>query len=174
MQLWHLFPNLRRSLTLRNERRGVAAVEFALTALLLIVLVIGTMEIGWQLETEAALRNGVDEAIRFASTGQSVVPNVKSSPTCRAQAIVFLILLRAPMILKSENLKITSAANGGTSVSSTGNGFGGSGGNTMVYTFVYTQPYLTFFGRLVMNSSSMTHTVTSLVKNEPFSGTINC
>lgn len=63
---------------LRNDRRGAAAVEFALTALFLIMVVVGTIEIGWQLETEAALRNGVDEAIRFASTGQSIVPNVKA------------------------------------------------------------------------------------------------
>lgn len=159
---------------LRNDRRGAAAVEFALTALLLIMVVVGTIEVGWQLETEAALRNGVDEAIRFASTGQSIVPNVKASPTCRAQAIVFLVTLRAPTILKPENLTITSAANNATAVSSTGSGFGGAGGDTMIYTFVYTQPYLTFFGRWIMNSRSMVHKVSSLVKNEPFSGTISC
>ncbi|MDE7548143.1 pilus assembly protein [Acetobacter fabarum] len=159
---------------LRNDRRGATAIEFALAFLFLIMVVVGTIEIGWQLETEAALRNGVDEAIRFASTGQSIVPNVKASPTCRAQAIVFLVTLRAPILLKAENLQITSAANNATVVPSGGSGFGGAGGDTMIYTFVYTQPYLTFFGRWIMHSSSMKHTVSSLVKNEPFSGTISC
>ncbi|CAP55656.1 conserved hypothetical protein [Gluconacetobacter diazotrophicus PA1 5] len=127
------------------------------------------LEVGWQMATEIALQHGVHDAARFAMTGQSTVPGLDGSPTCRAQAIVWLATAEAPGILSPSNLSVMASANGGTAVGSSQSGFGGNATQTIVYVFTYSQPFLTPLGSMVLHRTSMTHQVTMLVQNEPYS-----
>ena len=54
----------------RRDRSGAAGVEFALTGPLFILTILGTMEIGMILSTEALMEGAVRDAARFGVTGQ--------------------------------------------------------------------------------------------------------
>lgn len=55
----------------RADQRGSAVVEFALTGPLFILTVLGVMEVGVILSTEALMEGAVRDAARFGVTGQS-------------------------------------------------------------------------------------------------------
>lgn len=57
----------RRRSTLRNDRRGVGATEFALVLPLLITLIVGIAQMGIMYFAHAGLRNLVAEGARFAA-----------------------------------------------------------------------------------------------------------
>jgi Flp pilus assembly protein TadG len=52
---------------LRDDRRGVSAIEFAIVAPVLILMVIGILQLGMFFYGHAALRNAVSEGARFAT-----------------------------------------------------------------------------------------------------------
>ncbi len=54
----------------RRDRSGSAGVEFALVGPLFILTILGTMEIGMVLSTEALMEGAVRDAARFGVTGQ--------------------------------------------------------------------------------------------------------
>ena len=54
----------------RRDRSGAAAVEFALVGPLFILTILGTMEIGMILSTEALMEGAVRDAARYGVTGQ--------------------------------------------------------------------------------------------------------
>ena len=55
----------------RRDISGAAGVEFALTGPLFILTILGTMEIGMVLSTEALMEGAVRDAARFGVTGQN-------------------------------------------------------------------------------------------------------
>jgi Flp pilus assembly protein TadG len=157
------------STALRKDRRGIVALEFGLLVPVIVVVLLMMVEVGWQMTTEMALQHGAHDAARFAMTGQSSVPGLDGSPTCRAQAIVWLVTAEAPGILAPSNLSVMASADNGTSVNSSQSGFGGNATQTVVWVFTYNQPFLTRLGSWVLHETSMPHQVTMLVQNEPYS-----
>lgn len=55
----------------RQDQSGAAAVEFALTGPLFILTILGVMEFGMVLSTEALMEGAVRDAARFGVTGQN-------------------------------------------------------------------------------------------------------
>lgn len=54
---------------LRSDRRGVAAIEFALLAIPLFILIMGGVEFGFAMFTKARLGGTLQQAARMATTG---------------------------------------------------------------------------------------------------------
>jgi Flp pilus assembly protein TadG len=70
----------------RTHRRGVAAVEFALLAPLLIYLLLGLWEVGRMIEINQILSNAAREGARQASTGLNTNAQVQTVVTNYLQA----------------------------------------------------------------------------------------
>lgn len=82
---------------LREERRGVGAIEFALLAIPLFMLIMGGIEFGFMMLNKARLGNALQQAARMASTGnvetngangEKIDTKVKSSLMAVGGAIV--------------------------------------------------------------------------------------
>lgn len=71
---------LRRSRS-RDSRRGVAAVEFALTAPLLFLVVFGLIEVGRALMVQQLLSNAARDGARSAILGSATVETVDADVT---------------------------------------------------------------------------------------------
>jgi Flp pilus assembly protein TadG len=69
-----------------RERRGAAAVEFAVFALPLFILLIGLWEVGRITEVEGVMWNSAREAARDASLGDSDLPTVAANLLTYLQA----------------------------------------------------------------------------------------
>jgi Flp pilus assembly protein TadG len=70
--------------SLRHDRRGVSAIEFALLAPLLIVMIMGVSQMGALFYGHAALRNAISEGARYATihprpTAAQVVDRVNAN-----------------------------------------------------------------------------------------------
>lgn len=70
---------MRRSLFPPAARRGVAAVEFAIVASLLVPLLLGIWEVGRLVQVQQQTHNAVREAGRQASTGTRTAAQVEAA-----------------------------------------------------------------------------------------------
>ena len=75
---------MRRALacSLKTGQRGAALVEFALTAMLLLMLIMGIFEFGRAYNTWVVVTNGAREGARYAAVGKSeteIVQKVKDA-----------------------------------------------------------------------------------------------
>jgi Flp pilus assembly protein TadG len=70
-----------RSIHRPERRAGAAAVEFAFTAPLLLVLLIGLWEVGRMVEAQQVLDNAAREGARQGSTGQRSLTEVQNTVT---------------------------------------------------------------------------------------------
>jgi Flp pilus assembly protein TadG len=66
--------------------KGVAGVEFALALPILVLLIIGTLELGYRVYAMAIVNGALREASRMASTGQYTGAQINSSVTNEIQA----------------------------------------------------------------------------------------
>lgn len=157
-------------------RRGVAATEFALISIPFFIIVIGCMEVAWQLATGAALDHGALRASRYGITGSNTPPSWQTTgqenvPTCRSQNIIWLVTQSTGGMLKVANLTVTTAAWPNVSGAGTGTGTqgAGSGGQIIAYTLTYRQPFITgLVAASLFGGDSFTHQAFLMVKNEPF------
>lgn len=149
------------------SRRGASALEFALVVTPVLALIIGIIELSWQLTTGAALDEAVLRASRFGITGQASQLGEPPQYTCRSQTIAWIITSSTGGFLKPENLTVSIQSYGSVSGLSGGipTAGAGTGGQIVTYTATYVQPFLT--GTWV-NLTSLTHKATVVVKNEPF------
>jgi Flp pilus assembly protein TadG len=69
----------RRILRRAATRKGSAAIEFALLAPILFVLIMGIIEIGIMFLAQFVLQNAVDEAARLIRTGQAAGANMSET-----------------------------------------------------------------------------------------------
>jgi len=69
--------------SLGGDCRGIAAVEFAMTSSISLMLLLGTIEIGRMMSAQHALNLGVDRAVRYAVVhgSNSSSPVTPGSPT---------------------------------------------------------------------------------------------
>jgi Flp pilus assembly protein TadG len=154
-----------------RSRRGATALEFALVAFPFLILVIGIIEISWQLTAAAALDRGVLIASRFGTTGGATRPGEPPTITCRSQTIPWLITNATGGLLNPARLTVSTASYGNVSGLSGGVPVAGagSGGQVVTYVITYEQPYLTgAWLHFVGGSASIVHQATIVVKNEPF------
>lgn len=159
------------------DRRGVAAIEFALLAGPFFVMVIGCMEVAWQLATGAALDHAALRASRYGATGDNNAPGWLTTghenvPNCRSANIRWMITRATNgMVKDSAGLVITTASWG--AVNGAGNGTGatgaGTGGQIVSYAITYDQPFITgAVAASIWGGGSFRHRAFLLVKNEPF------
>jgi hypothetical protein len=134
-----------------------------------VALLVGIIEIAWQLTTGAALDEAVLRASRFGITGQATLPG---APACRSETIRWLITNAYGGFLKDANLTVSTGSYGSASGLSGGGlpvAGAGTGGQIVTYTVTYVQPFLTgAWMNLIGGSASLTHQATVIVKNEPF------
>lgn len=153
---------------LLRSRHGTTAIEFAIAAIPLLVLLIGIIELGWQLTTAAALDAAVLRASRFGITGQATTTGEPAGYTCRSQTIDWMIRSAAGGLFNLGTLNISLQSSSGVGGDSPVSG-AGAGGQIVTYTVTYTQPFLTgAWVNLIGGSATLKHQSTVVVKNEPF------
>jgi Flp pilus assembly protein TadG len=159
------------------SRRGTTAIEFAIAAIPLVVLLIGLIELAWQLTTAAALDAGTLRAARFGVTGQATLPGEPSQFTCRSQTIAWVITNSTGGLLNPARINVKTEAYGNASDLSGGAPVAGAGtgGQIVTYQVTYTQPFLTgAWVNFIGGPAAITHQATVVVKNEPFDDTAPC
>jgi Flp pilus assembly protein TadG len=157
-------------------RRGVAATEFALISIPFFIIIIGCMEVAWQLATGAALDHAALRASRYGITGSNTPPSWQTTgqqdvPTCRSQNIAWLVTQSTNGLLKAANLTVTTASWSNVSGAGTGTGTegAGAGGDIIAYTLTYRQPFITgVIAATLFGGNAFTHQAFLMVKNEPF------
>ena len=156
---------------LLRARRGTTAIEFAIAAIPLLVLLIGIIELSWQYATAAALDAAVLRASRFGITGQATAAGAPPQYTCRSQTIPWIIGNSTGGIINPANLKVSIQSYGNASDLAAGTPVPGAGtaGQIVTYSVKYTQPFLTgAWITLIGGPASLTHHAQIVVKNEPF------
>jgi hypothetical protein len=157
--------------SLARCRSGVAAVEFAIIALALLTFVLVLIETGMQLLTQAILDYGVREASRFGVTGAAYPPGMSGNPPkSREDAIPAIIAYYGAGFIDPGRLRVTLTVYPSFSAVGQGGGTSGAGGPGAVvqYQVTYTQPFLTSFAASIAGTSSLQHSATTVVQNEPF------
>ena len=182
--MWSSVLNLRQLAnfsTNSRRRRGAAASEFALIAGPFLVLIIGTMEVAWQLATGAALDHAALKASRFGATGSAQIPEwqrggtpVADLPGTRTEAVRWLVSTSTGGLIRLDAAQLTVTAENWSSLgaiaptATPGSGEGGSGA-IVSYTITYRQPFITgAVAASLWGGNGFTHRTTIVVKNEPF------
>lgn len=167
--------------TIRRCRRGAAASEFALIAGPFFVLIIGIMEVAWQLATGAALDHAALKASRFGATGATQIPEwqrrgtpVADLPGTRTEAVRWLVSTSTGGLIRLDASQLTVTAENWSSLGAItptaepGTGEGGAGA-IVSYTITYRQPFITgAVAASLWGGTGFTHRTTIVVKNEPF------
>lgn len=177
---------------LLRERRGAAALEFALVAIPFFVMIIGIMEVCWQLATGAALDHAALKASRFGATGTDAIPAWQQRgtppadlPSCRRDGIIWMVSSSTGNLIRpGANLTVTTetwgSVGGITNADGTPNaGAAGAGAGSQIssYTIRYLQPFITgAVAARLWGGPGFTHQTTIVVKNEPFTNEVdrNC
>lgn len=81
--------------TLWRRRRGQSLVEFAFAIPVAIFLLLAVIETGRHFYTRVTVRNAVQEAARFAITGQTLLDPATGNPMTRAASIKQVLVDRA-------------------------------------------------------------------------------
>lgn len=162
-------PNRTSRLRLRLPRLGrdgTTSLEFALVGPVLVFLVVMIVELSWQLTTDLALNLGAIIGSRYGTIGSGADANGSRDASVRNAVISIAggVLQSSQLTLTDQNYANAQAyATGGSST-------GGSGatGTFVVYSLSYQQPFLTGIPSLFLSGTSITHTTTVVVQNEPF------
>jgi hypothetical protein len=155
----------------RARNGGATSVEFAIVGAAFVSLLLLAMDAGWQIVIDASLGAGARAASRFGTTGATAPAGMTPAPTNRTDSITQLVIQNSGGLLRATQLTIaeTSYANfASVGISGAGTPGPGKGDQVVLYTFVYTQPYLTPIAVAVTGSHQLVHTVAVTVLNEPF------
>ena len=90
----------------KSDKRGVAAIEAALLLPVCICMIFAVIEAGWQLVTDMAFQNGVEDAARFLETGYTNDGQSNSGQQCVPvqRFLQTLVSQQAPGIIQSPSL----------------------------------------------------------------------
>jgi hypothetical protein len=159
-------------------RRGATALEFSLVAGPFLLLVFMILEVGWQLAGAAALDHAALRASRFGVTGGANPVQVAGAPTCRSDAIPWMVTYATGGFLRPEHLTLTmhSYGNYASAASGTGGAVGpGGAGEIVVYRLRYRQHFLVeSLAQFALGTPWVTHSADIVVKNEPFPDAAQC
>lgn len=142
-----------------RSSRGVSVLEFALVCMLFFLLIFCLFDYCWLLFAEMNMQDAVREAARYASTGQHVTS--PSGATLSRNDSIIQVLNSLDMSATITNVNISSVEGGV--------GSAGGPGDTVTIQVNCMLPFLTgFISPFFGNSSSLSFTVSSTTKNEPF------
>lgn len=156
----------RRRATLRADRAGATALEFALATPVFLGVLMLAMEIAWQVAIGAALDHSVRSAARWAATGQAV-PGGGS----RAAEVARIIVTRSGMPIQADRLTVTTESFSSLGGLNSGSGAtpGPGGPDALVrYRVTYQSPSLTPYASFVAVGNLTRHTMSFVVRNEPY------
>lgn len=180
---------------LRRSDRGVSALEFAMTAPVMLIMIMGTVELGHIALVRSTLENTVSDAARLGITGNSL-------PTMSRDAMV-LTKIRDGMAYFSTDAELNICRRSYASVADinkpepytdsnnngrydAGESFGDTNGNgvwdtdmgtaglggpgdIVVYDVSYAMPFLfDYFIGLLAAGDKVTLTASAVVRNEPW------
>lgn len=182
----------------RRDRRGSAAIEFAIVASAFLAAMMAVIETGWQFATGAALEHGAREASRFAAGGQLAPGGADPPPPPQGEAPAAAAARReairaarwaeirklveessgtlldpARLTLRTENYN-EGAIGSAFPTAGTAPGLApsdddpGASGQVVFFALAYRQPLLTPFARALLGQAEIEHRVTMVLKNEPF------
>ena len=153
-----------------HRRAGTASIEFAIIGLAFLSMLMLALDAGWQMAIDAALGAGARAAARFGTTGATAAQGISPAPTDRNTSIVDLVILNSGNLLQAQRLRIAETSYASFAALASGGGTSGPGNASQVvlYTFTYTQPYLTPIAVAITGSQQVVHTLRLVVQNEPF------
>lgn len=151
--------------------RGTSALEFALLAPSVVMVILVCLEAGWQIAVGAALEYGAQRAARLGVVG-SVVANGATAPDqARKSAIRALVLTSTGGMLHDSQLADISTQSFAGFSAAGGNGTSspGAGGDVVRYKLTYVQPFIMGpLAETMTGLKSIEHTSTVVLTNEPF------
>lgn len=157
---------------LRNAvrcRRGAYAVEFAMIANALLLMVLGAVDVTWHGLTAVAMENATLKASRSGSLGCLQADGTRAGQVTEA-TLKAAAVEGGGGLLAARDLTLTASVYASLSGARSGSGgtagSAGTGGQIVVYTLTYTRPYLLVGTLASLNSRN--HTGTIIIKNEPF------
>jgi hypothetical protein len=179
---------------LSRDARAVTAVEFAMIAPVLVLLTLGTIDVGYTLTVKRLLEASAREASRFGITG--------SVPADRTREAQIRAIVERTLIAPEAGERLAIAVRAYKSFDNVGqpepfddtnangvrdageaytdvNGNGrwdsdmgvpaaGGSGDVVVYTLTYPQPVLVPFMERIYGADTITHRARAVVRNEPF------
>ncbi len=153
-----------------RRRAGATTVEFAIIGLVFMTMLMLAVDAGWQMAIDAALGAGARAAARFGTTGATVALGISPAPADRNTSIVDLVILNSGNMLQASRLQIIDTSYASFAAIASGGGTAGPGNASQVvlYTFTYTQPYLTPIAAAITGSQHVVHSIQLVVQNEPF------
>ena len=152
---------LRRS---RSEE-GNSLVEFALVAVLFFFLIFAIFDFGHLFFIRAEVDSAMQEAARFASTGNHVpFPAGAPTPLSRVNSIIFILDAEVPGVNIS-NIQISNALG---STDAAGNPDAGAPRDSMTLTATVNIPLMTPMIAALFPGGKYTFTTSVTVKNENF------
>ena len=179
----------------RRDQSGAAAVEFALTGPLFILTILGVMEFGMVLSTEALMEGAVRDAARFGITGQNeaerlqIIEDIVSERTiglvdvAAAEIDVLtygsfdVIVAPEPFVDASPYNGVYDSGESYTDINSNGQwdpdqglASAGQSGEVVLYRITYDAPSMTgFLDHLIGGEDNAIQLVASIaVRNEPY------
>lgn len=179
----------------RRDENGGAAVEFALTGPLFILTILGVMEFGMILSTEALMEGAVRDAARFGVTGQNEAERLEIIENIVSERTIGLVNVEAAQIdvLTYGSFDVIGAPepfidatpyngvydDGETYTDINGNGqwdpdqglaSAGQSGEVVLYRITYDAPSMTgFLDHLIGGEDNAIQLVASIaVRNEPY------
>lgn len=158
-----------------RARRGATAIEFALLAPILFVMIMGTIELGLVLAADMVLKNATYNASRTGRTG------FVAEESTRGATITELVHDRAGLLMDASRVKIESrvyATFGAIRVPGASDdpedekfgvvGYGGAQ-QVVLYTVTYPWTFVTpLVGRMFSEEGVLTLKATAVVQNEPY------
>jgi Flp pilus assembly protein TadG len=96
---------------MRSRRKGVAAVEFALVAPLLCMMVLGMVEIGRAVQVKMALTNAVREGCRgYADSTANLSSGYQTGTIAYAKYVVLDALQNSKLKINTNNVTVTTSS----------------------------------------------------------------
>nr|WP_175225559.1 TadE/TadG family type IV pilus assembly protein [Paraburkholderia humisilvae] len=169
----HRKPGTQRTAVARRRQRGAAAVEFALIAPLLLLLVFVGMDLCVSLWVNLTMQYAVREGARYAVTGQSNL-DPDASDQQRYLAVIQEIKNSSMGLYNMVSPSYTITINGQSSNYATQGSYSssmfGNPGDIIVLQLNCSWPLLTPLARPFFPNGLYTFSVAATMRNEGFSG----
>nr|WP_256366952.1 TadE/TadG family type IV pilus assembly protein [Acidisphaera sp. L21] len=146
-------------------RRGTTTVEMAIIGPAFMLMLMLTLELGYQLTIDMALNIGVGAGSRYGITGQGSADGSRDSTILSTATSITSGLIDPTQLTVTMASYLTPAAfaSSGTKATTTG-----ASSNFVVYTYSYKAYFITGFPAAILGTTYLTHTATVVVQNEPF------
>jgi len=142
---------------------GQALLEIALCLSLLMLLVMGTMDVGYLFSTKLTLQNAVRQAGRYAITGQCITGSDGTCSESRYNSVIQTAKDASLGLLTTSEITLACGDNGGGCPNSAG-----GPGDTVTITVTYPYHFMTAEIAAFFPHNFYTITVSATFTNEMF------